>query len=109
MQVTTGLTFEGNKIVEYKGVVRGICVRSPTIKQGFFGALKGIIGGNIGHYKVMCENARQQAYDEMVEHATDLSANAIISMRYNTADLSNKNLNATEVLCYGTAVVIREA
>lgn len=108
MLVTTGFVFEGKKIVEYKGVVRGICVRSPTISQGFFGALKGIIGGNISHYKVMCEDARQQAYDEMVEHATYLGANAVISMRYDTADLSNRNLNATEVLCYGTAVVTKD-
>ena len=62
MFVTTTFTIEGYEIVEYKGVVRGIIVRAPTITQGFFGSLKSIIGGRIGSYTAMCEQARQQAF-----------------------------------------------
>lgn len=103
MFVTTTMDIEGYCITEYKGVVRGITVRSPTIAQGLLGGLKNIIGGRIGAYARMCEQARQQAYDEMVAHATQLGANAIIGMRY---DASEVETSATEVLCYGTAVIV---
>ena len=103
--VTTTFTIEGYRIVEYRGLVRGIIVRAPTIIQGFFGGLKNIIGGQIYQYKEMCEQARQQAYDEMIEHAEDVGANAIVGVRYDAAEVVSKG-SATEVLCYGTAVVI---
>ena len=67
--VTTTFNIEGFKIVDYKGVVRGIIVRAPTIAQGFLGGLKSIIGGNIGAYTEMCEQAREQAYELMIQHA----------------------------------------
>jgi uncharacterized protein YbjQ (UPF0145 family) len=108
MIVTTTFTIEGNRIAEYKGIVRGILVRAPTISQGIVGALKNIIGGRIGAYTEMCEQARQQAYDEMVAHATALGANAIVGMRYDAAEVVSKG-SATEVLCYGTAVRIAPA
>src|SRR6476619_7534734 len=104
MFITTTFTIEGYQIVDYKGVVRGIIVRSPTIAQGIVGGLKNIIGGRIGAYTEMCEQTRQQAYDLLLEHARDLGANAIVGMRYDASEVVN---NATEVLCYGTAVVVR--
>jgi uncharacterized protein YbjQ (UPF0145 family) len=106
MHVTTTLSFDGYRIVDYRGVVRGIIVRSPTISQGFFGGLKSIIGGNIGAYTEMCEQARQQAYDLLLEHAEAVGANAVVGLRYDASEIGSKNSSATEVLCYGTAVVI---
>ncbi|QDV50975.1 YbjQ family protein [Gimesia fumaroli] len=105
MPVTTTFTIEGYQIKEYKGVVRGIIVRAPTIAQGFMGGLKNIVGGRIGAYTQMCEQARQQAYDLLLEHARELGANAIVGLRYDASEVVSKG-SATEVLCYGTAVVI---
>jgi len=105
MIVTTTLNIEGHSIIEYKGIVRGIIVRSPTISQGILGGLKNIIGGRIGAYTEMCEQARQTAYDEMVEHATRLGANAIVGVCYDASEVVSQG-SATEVLCYGTAVRI---
>ena len=102
--VTTTFTIEGYKITAYKGVVRGIVVRSPTIKQGIIGGLKNIIGGQISAYSEMCEQTRQHAYDLMIEHALKLGANAVVGLRYDATEVGG--ISATEVLCYGTAVVI---
>jgi uncharacterized protein YbjQ (UPF0145 family) len=101
--VTTTFSFDGYRIKEYKGVVRGIIVRSPTIAQGFLGGLKSIVGGQIGAYTTMCEQAREQAFELMVQHAQQTGANAVIGLRYDASDVVS---SATEVLCYGTAVVI---
>lgn len=106
--VTTTFNIEGYRIVEYRGMVRGITVRAPTIAQGIVGGLKGIIGGQIGAYTTMCEQARQQAFQLMVAHALELGANAIIGARYDASEVVSKS-SATEVLCYGTAVVIEPA
>ena len=106
--VTTTFTIEGYRIREYKGLVRGITVRSPTIAQGIFGGLKSIIGGRIGAYIEMCEQARQQAYDLLLQHATELGANAVVGFRYDASEVVSRE-SATEVLCYGTAVVIEKA
>jgi uncharacterized protein YbjQ (UPF0145 family) len=103
--VTTTFSFEGHKIIEYKGVVRGIIVRSPTIVQGILGGLKNIVGGKIGAYTEMCEQTRQDAYSELLKHAEEIGANAIVGFRYDSSDLKD---SSTEVLCYGTAVVIEE-
>ncbi len=105
MFITTTFSFDGYRIVQYKGLVRGIIVRAPTITQGIFGGLKNIIGGRIGAYTEMCEQARQQAYDSMLQHARELGANAIVGVRYDAAEVVSQG-SATEVLCYGTAVVI---
>lgn len=105
MAVSTTFTIDGYRIKEYKGIVRGIIVRAPTIMQGFLGGLKNLIGGHIGAYTEMCEQARQQAYDLMLQHAKELGANAIVGMRYDASEVVSKG-SATEVLCYGTAVVI---
>ncbi len=103
--VTTTFTFDGYRIVEYKGIVRGIIVRAPTIVQGIIGGLKNIVGGRIGAYTEMCEQARQQAYDLMIEHARQVGANGIVGVRYDASEVVSKG-SATEVLCYGTAVVV---
>jgi uncharacterized protein YbjQ (UPF0145 family) len=108
MIVTTTFSVEGYRIREYKGVVRGIIVRSPTIAQGILGGLKSIIGGRINAYTQMCEQARQQAYDLMIQHAQEVGANAIVGLHYDASGVVDRE-SATEVLCYGTAVVIEAA
>lgn len=105
MQVSTTFSIEGYRIKEYKGIVRGIIVRAPTIAQGLAGGLKNIIGGRIGAYTEMCEQTRQQAYALCLQHAQELGANAIVGMRYDASEVVSQG-SATEVLCYGTAVVI---
>jgi len=103
MIVTTTLSVDGSRIKEYKGVVRGIVVRAPTISQGIFGGLKSIIGGRISAYIEMCEDTRRQAFEKMVEEAQALGADAIVGLRYDASEVEAKQA-ATEVLCYGTAV-----
>lgn len=103
--VTTTFTIEGYRIREYRGVVRGLIVRAPTISQGILGGLKSIVGGRIGAYTEMCEQARQQAYELMIDHAKATGANAVVGFRYDASDVGGK-VSATEVLCYGTAVVL---
>ena len=106
--VTTTLSVEGYRIKEYKGVVRGITVRAPTIMQGILGGLKSVIGGRIGADTEMCEQARQQAYDLLIQHALELGANAVVGLHYDASEVVAKE-SATEVLCYGTAVIIEPA
>ncbi|MDD2661821.1 MAG: YbjQ family protein [Methylococcales bacterium] len=101
--VTTALTLPGYKIVRNIGVVRGITVRSRSIVGNFFGGLQSIFGGNITIYSDLCERARADTYQLMVEHAQKQGANAIISMRYDATELM---AGLTEVLCYGTAVIV---
>ncbi len=101
MIVTTGNEVAGHAIGSYLGIVRGIVVRSPSISQGFFGGLKQIVGGNIESFAEVCEAAREEAYERMVEHAEERGADAIIGMRYDATEFTQR---ATEVLAYGTAV-----
>jgi uncharacterized protein YbjQ (UPF0145 family) len=107
MHVTTTFSLDGYRITEYKGLVRGIVVRAPTIGQGILGGLKSIIGGQIGAYAEMCEQTRQQAFDRLLEHATKLGANAVVGLRYESSEVGSRQGSATEVLCYGTAVVVQ--
>jgi uncharacterized protein YbjQ (UPF0145 family) len=104
MPCTTTFNFEGHTIVEYKGLVRGVVVRAPTISQGILGGLKKIVGGRIGAYREMCETVRQEALDDLIQHAEDLGANGIVGLRYESSAVDD---SATEVLCYGTAVVMQ--
>jgi uncharacterized protein YbjQ (UPF0145 family) len=104
--VSTTFEIQGRTIREYKGMVRGIIVRAPTIGQGILGGLKSIVGGQIGAYTEMCEQARQTAYDLMVAHAQEMGANAIVGVHYDASDVGGARSAATEVLCYGTAVVL---
>jgi uncharacterized protein YbjQ (UPF0145 family) len=101
--VTTALTLPGYKVVSNLGVVRGITVRSRSIVGNFFGGLQSLFGGNITIYTDLCEQARSDTYQLMCQHAQALGANAIIGMRYDATELMT---GLTEVLCYGTAVVV---
>ena len=101
MIITTGNEVSGHAIDGYLGIVRGIVVRTPSIAQGFIGGLKSIAGGNIEEYAQVCEAARREAFERMMQHAAQLGADAIIGMRYDATEFSDR---ATEVLAYGTAV-----
>lgn len=101
--VTTALELPGYRITRNIGLVRGITVRSRSIIGNFFGGLQTIFGGNITIYTELCEQARQETYRDMVQHARLLGANAIVAVRYDATELM---AGLTEVLCYGTAVVV---
>src|SRR5438874_7697888 len=103
--VTTTFTIEGYRIAQYLGIVRGIIVRAPTISQGILGGLKSIIGGQIGAYTEMCEQARTTAYNLMIEHARQVAANAVLGVASDASEVAS-TASATEVLCYGTAVAL---
>ena len=102
--VTTTFNVEGYRIRQYLGLVRGIIVRSPTIAQGFLGGLKSIIGGQIGSYTQMCEQARQQSFDLLIDHAAALGANAIVGLRYNQPSSQGERV----AMAYGTAVKVEK-
>ena len=101
MIVTSGNEVSGHSISKYLGIVRGIVVRSPNIAQGLLGGLKQIVGGNIESYAEVCELAREEAYQRMVQHAQERDADAIVGMRYDATEFAQ---GVTEVLAYGTAV-----
>lgn len=101
MRVTTGNHFDGYLVSEYLGVVRGIVVRAATITQGIRGAFSSVFGGNIKAFEELCETAREQAFERMVDHAREMGADGIVAMRYDATEFSQ---NVTEVLAYGTAV-----
>lgn len=106
MIVTTGNEVSDYRISGYIGVVRGIVVRSPSIAQGIMGGLKQIVGGNIESYAEVCEAAREEAYQRMVQHAQQMGADAVIAVRYDATEFAQ---GATEVLAYGTAVKLSRA
>ena len=101
--VTTALELPACRVVRNLGIVRGITVRSRSIVGNFFGGLQTLFGGNITIYTELCEQARMETYRDMVAHARMLGANAIIAVRYDATELMT---GLTEVLCYGTAVVV---
>src|SRR5438128_294801 len=105
MIVTTGNEIAGHSITEYMGITRGIVVRSPNIAQGFLGGLKQIVGGNIESFAQVCEAAREDAFERMVQHAQERGADAVIGMRYDATEFAT---GVTEVLAYGTAVRLRK-
>ena len=101
--VTTALELPGYRIRRNLGMVRGITVRSRSIVGNFLGGLQSLFGGNITIYTELCEQARDETYRDMLQHARQLGANAIIAVRYGATDVM---AGLTEVLCYGTAVVV---
>jgi uncharacterized protein YbjQ (UPF0145 family) len=103
---TTAFTLDGYRVVETLGVVRGITVRSRSILGTIGGSLQTILGGNISLFTELCENTRAEAFHLMVTHAEALGANAIIGVRYDGTEVMQ---GVTEVLCYGTAVVVETA
>ncbi|MEI6836144.1 MAG: YbjQ family protein [Candidatus Falkowbacteria bacterium] len=101
--VTTALELPGAKIIKNLGLVKGIIVRSRSIFGSIGGSLQTLVGGNISLFTQLCESTREDAYNLMIKHAEDLGANAIISVRYDATEVMG---GVTEVLCYGTAVLI---
>lgn len=103
---TTTFDLPGYRVVQNLGVVRGITVRSRSV-VGFIGAsLQTVVGGNITIFTRLCENTREEAFQILLAHADELGANAVIGIRYDANDIMR---GVTEVLCYGTAVVVEPA
>src|SRR3954452_24391648 len=103
MIVATTNDIAGQKVVRYLGVVRGITVRSRSIVGNIGAQIQSLFGGNITLFTSLCERARLDAYELMVAHAHEMGANAVIAMRYDANEVAP---GITEVLAYGTAVVI---
>ena len=106
MLVATTNDLAGHRIVRHLGMVRGVTVRSRNVISDAIGGVQSMIGGRIGAYVKLAEAARQEAYDELVAHALDMGANAILAMRYDANEIMP---GVTEVLAYGTAVVVEPA
>ncbi len=104
--VTTAFNFEGYRIVKNLGIVRGITVRSRSIFGTIGATLQTLFGGNITLFTELCEKTREESFDLMIKHAEQLGANAVIGARYDTTDVLQ---GVSEVLCYGTAVVIEKS
>lgn len=102
--VTTALELPGYTTVRNFGLVRGIVVRSRSILGQIGAGFQQIFGGNITLYTELCEHARSDAYELMMQHAAQLGANAVINMRYDANEIAD---GVTEVLCYGTAVTVQ--
>ncbi len=103
--VTTTFGLPGVRVARNLGVVRGITVRSRSVVGNMVGGLQTIFGGNITVYTELCEHARQEAFDFMMQHADAMGANAIIGVRYDANEVMD---GVTEVLAYGTAVVVEQ-
>ena len=103
--ITTSKSLEGYRIVSHLGVVRGITVRSRSVFGNFAGGLQSLFGGKISVYVNLCEQARQEAYQYMIDHAAQAGANAVINMRYDANEVMS---GITEVLAYGTAVRVEK-
>src|ERR1044072_1360030 len=100
---TTGFTLDGYHITRTLGVVRGITVRSRSFLGTLGGSLQTLVGGNISLFTQLCEQTRAEAFDLMLEHAAQLGANAVVGIRYDATEIMQ---GVSEVLCYGTAVVV---
>ena len=101
--ITGAFELPRHAVTKNLGIVRGITVRSRSIVGNFFGGLQSLFGGNITIYTNLCEQARAEAFDLMCGHAEALGANAIVAMRYDATEVM---AGITEVLCYGTAVIV---
>ena len=106
MQNTTAFTLAGQRISRELGTVRGVVVRSRSVIGSIGANIQTLFGGDITLYTELCEHARQDAFERMMVHAQQLGANAIIGLRYDATEVSQ---GVTEVLCYGTAVVVEAA
>ena len=103
---TTTFGLDGYQVKKQLGVVRGITVRSRSIFGTIGGALQTLAGGNITLFTELCEKTRSEAFEMMVHHAEQIGANAILGVRYDATEVMD---GVTEVLCYGTAVVVERA
>ncbi|MBN9479766.1 MAG: YbjQ family protein [Bordetella sp.] len=106
MIVATTNDLAGHRVVRQLGVVRGITVRSRNVISDAIGGVQSMIGGKVGVYVKLAEAARQEAYDDLIAHAREIGANAILAMRYDANEIMP---GVTEVLAYGTAVVVEPA
>ena len=104
--ITTAFDLAGYRIKSNLGLVRGIVVRSRSLIGNIGAGLQTLWGGNITLYTELCERARVDAYRLMMEHAEEMGANAVIGVRYDANEVA---AGVTEVLCYGTAVIIEQA
>ena len=102
---TTQFELDGYRVVRSLGLVRGIIVRSRSIFGSIGASLQTLVGGNITLLTNLCEKAREDAFDLMLQHAAVLGANAVVGVRYDATEIMQ---GVTEVLCYGTAVVVEE-
>jgi uncharacterized protein YbjQ (UPF0145 family) len=105
MQSTTAFSITNQRIVREFGTVRGIVVRSRSVFGSIGGALQTLVGGDITLFTSLCERTRKDAFDRMCAHAKELGANAVIGIRYDAVAIS---AGVSEVICYGTAVVMEE-
>lgn len=101
--VTTAFELPGFRIVQNLGVARGIVVRSRSIVANIGATLQTLVGGNITAWTTLCEQTRADAFDIMIQHASEIGANAIVGARYDATEIAQ---GATEVLAYGTAVIV---
>ncbi len=104
--VTTGLELSGYRVVRNVGLVRGLIVRSRSLVGNIGAGLQALVGGNITLYTDLCEKARVDAYELMIQHAGAMGANAVICMRYDANEIA---AGITEVIAYGTAVIVERA
>lgn len=104
--VTTGNDLHGYRVTHTLGIVRGITVRSRSVVGNIGAALQTLVGGNITIYTELCEKAREEAFELMLQHAAAMGANAVVAMRYDANDVAE---GVTEVLSYGTAVQVAPA
>lgn len=103
---TTGFTIDGYRSTKSLGVVRGITVRSRSVFGTIGAGLQTLVGGNITLLSELCEKTREEAFGLMIQHAQELGANAVVGVRYDATEVMT---GVTEVLCYGTAVVMVSA
>ena len=102
---TTAFELPGYRVTKSYGVVRGIIVRSRSIVGNIGASLQSLFGGNISLYTSLCERARDDAFNQMLAHAGQLGANAVLGVRYDATEIS---AGIAEVLCYGTAVYVEQ-
>jgi uncharacterized protein YbjQ (UPF0145 family) len=103
---TTTFSLDGYKVTRSLGVVRGIIVRSRSVIGNIGAGFQTLFGGNISLYTNLCEQTRSEAFELMLKHAQQLGANAVIGIRYDATEVM---AGVTEVLCYGTAVVVESS
>jgi uncharacterized protein YbjQ (UPF0145 family) len=101
--ITTSFELYGYKVTRNLGVVRGITVRSRSLVGNIAGGLQSLFGGRLSVYVELCETTREEAFQHMLQHASERGANAVINMRYDANEVMD---GITEVLAYGTAVVV---
>ena len=106
MHVTTTNDLPGFRVTRHIGLVRGVTVRSRNAISDAIGGVQSMLGGRVGAYVKLAEAARQEAYDDLIAHAREIGANAILAMRYDANEIMP---GVTEVLAYGTAVVVEPA